>query len=308
VGPVEGSWSALNETKLALALALALTVAVLFSLPVTLPVARGLDKLRVAARRISEGDLGARADVKRGPARELARAFNAMADHNQRLLESQRHLLEAVSHELRTPTARIRFALEMLDTARDAADRERRLAAIDDDLAEIDDLVAELLTYTRLAGSPRDIEGDTITVADEIEELADYVRERRQRVEVTVVVPDAARDRVLEVEQRLFRRAVRNLMLNAARHAEGRVVVSVEPQPDGVLIAVCDDGPGVPEADRERIFEPFARSDDSRSRDSGGAGLGLAIVRRIMEVHGGTVRCLSCPELGGARFEVSWPT
>ena len=104
----------------------------------------------------------------------------------------------------------------------------------------------------------------------------------------------------------LLRRAVLNLVTNAVRHARERVRVTGSAAADGVQLHVDDDGPGIPVGERERIFEPFRRLDDSRSADAGGAGLGLAIVQRIMSVHGGRVLVGDSP-LGGARFTLVFP-
>ena len=111
----------------------------------------------------------------------------------------------------------------------------------------------------------------------------------------------------VRAEGRLFRRATRNLVLNAARHATSRVRVEATRDGAWVRVTVSDDGPGVPPELRDRVFEPFARTDEARSRDLGGVGLGLAIVRRILELHGGAVHVDACPALGGARFVARWP-
>jgi signal transduction histidine kinase len=110
----------------------------------------------------------------------------------------------------------------------------------------------------------------------------------------------------VEIDARLFRRAISNLIVNALRHAHSRVEVSLERKEQVLCIHVDDDGPGIPVADRERIFEPFQRLDDERTRNGRGSGLGLAIVRRIAEVHGGHISVLTSG-LGGARFQFSLP-
>jgi len=302
-GPLPDTWK-FGAERLSVGLAIALIVAVMVSLLMTLPVARGLDRLRRAARGIFAGDLSARVAVTGGPTRELDLAFNAMAERNQQLVESQRHLLEAVSHELRTPATRIRFALEMIETARDEATRARRLASIDEDLTELDELVGELLTYLRVSGAPDDVDLEALDLAAELDRLIGQVAERRS--DVTIETTGDAPGTEVFAERRTFRRALRNLLLNASRHARGRVILAVQAGEDDVTVAVSDDGPGVAPEDRARIFEPFTRVDASRSRDLGGVGLGLAIVRRIVEVHGGSVTLDACPTLGGARFVTTW--
>ena len=118
-------------------------------------------------------------------------------------------------------------------------------------------------------------------------------------------MPDVA-DVELSVAPRLFNRAVRNVLLNASRYARARIVIQWERRSEDLALEVVDDGPGIAESDRKRVFDPFTRADRSRSRDSGGIGLGLAIVRRIVEVHGGDVYADEA-EGGGARIVMLWP-
>lgn len=283
----------------------ALVVGLLAALLVAVPLARSLDRLAAAARRIAGGDLSARAAVRRGPGRTLADDFNAMAAHNQRLVESQEHLLQAVSHELRTPCARIRFAIEMLETDAEPGQRARRVAGIDQDLDELEGLVDELLTYARARAAGVTAERAPLPVADELARLVADAGGRRAGVAVTVGPVSPAL--VVHAEARTFRRALRNLLLNAVRYAEGAVVVHAHAEADGVCITVADDGPGIPAADRERVFEPFTRLDPSRSRAGGGVGLGLAIVRRILQLHGGRAWVEADATLGGARVVTRWP-
>lgn len=307
VGPLreDSFWSA---DRLSIWLAVMVVVAMVASFVVTLPITRGLNHLERAARRLSTGDFSTRAPVQRGATRELSLALNTMAERIEGLLENHRDLLQAVSHELRTPTARIRFSLEMLDAAGTEAARKKRIDAIDKDLTELDELVTELVTFSRVAADVEEHDAHPLAVAATLNDLVDDVRERRRDVTVTVAVPDGpAADAEVLVEAHSFRRAMRNLVLNAVRHGHTRVELGWSVGADGrVAIRVDDDGDGVPQADRERIFEPFTRADASRSRDSGGVGLGLAIVRRIIEVHGGRVAVGDSP-LGGARFVAEWP-
>lgn len=310
VGPLPHA-SFFSADRLSVWLAVLVVAAMITSLLITFPLARGLGRLERAARALAAGDLSARAPAARGATRELSRAFNTMADRVQALLVNQQHLLQAVSHELRTPTARIRFSLEMLADATTATARAKRLDAIDRDLDELDELVSELVTFSRVAADVDERDAHPLAVAPALDDLAADLRERRPDVALDVAGPaDAGLDAAVLVEARSFRRAMRNLALNAVRYCEGRVAlawsIAKGPGASDVIITVDDDGPGVPESERERVFEPFTRADASRSRDSGGVGLGLAIVRRIVEVHGGEVHAEASP-LGGARFVTRWP-
>lgn len=305
VGPLPHA-TFFSADRLSMWLAILVVAAMVTSLLITFPLARGLGRLERAARALAAGDLSARAPAARGATRELSLAFNTMADRVQALLVNQQHLLQAVSHELRTPTARIRFSLEMLADATTDAARAKRLDAIDKDLDELDELVSELVTFSRVAADVDERDAHPLAVAPALDDLAADVRERRPDVALEVRGPANPDDAAVLVEARSFRRAMRNLALNAVRYCDGRVDVSWQIDGDRVVITLDDDGPGVPEADRDRVFEPFTRADASRSRDSGGVGLGLAIVRRILEVHGGRVHVEASP-LGGARFVTRWP-
>ena len=123
---------------------------------------------------------------------------------------------------------------------------------------------------------------------------------------IDLTVTGVEQPQLMWLDQDKLEKVMYNLLSNALRYTKSRVVVSCEPKGDFVLIHVDDDGPGVPEKDRIRIFEPFKRLEESRGKASGGLGLGLAIVRRIAQVHGATIEIADSP-LGGARFSISWP-
>jgi two-component system sensor histidine kinase RstB len=231
----------------------------------------------------------------------LAQQFDLMADRMQTLLDDQRHLIQAVSHELRTPAARIRFGLEMLSTARSVEERQRRIDSMDEDLSELDQLVEELVLFVR-SGDFK-IEQRPVSLPDPTRQLVDKLAEDYPQIRFELESPG---ELVAMVDENLFLRAIRNLLTNAARHARGQVTVGLERIGTMVSIAVQDDGPGIPPNDRKRVFEPFTRLGDSRSRDSGGIGLGLTIVKRIVESHGGTAAIEDAP-WGGAVLVTTWP-
>ncbi|MEM9864356.1 MAG: ATP-binding protein, partial [Myxococcota bacterium] len=178
---------------------------------------------------------------------------------------------------------------------------------IDGDLEEVDELVEELLMYARF-GSDRPLQKmDAVDLWDVAHGTLRKLKRMPENINVTVEgdAPTVYGDR------RTVQRVFDNLLGNAVRHANGHVRLQLGAREmDGcnfALIRVLDDGEGVAEDQRERIFEPFARVEESRSRRYGGAGLGLAIVRRILERHGGTVSVDDAPG-GGACFDVLWPT
>lgn len=301
--PVQWNHAPLVHMVILLFLVVALT-----GFALSWPLVRRLAKLERIADRISAGELEARADVSSKDAvGRLARRFNAMADQVQLLLEKQQQLIQGVSHELRTPATRIRFGLELLGRAKSEEERTQRIDAIDEDLDELDQLVEELLLYIKSGNRALRLERVDV---DASKELMDLLRRQGElRPEIECVLQDDAFEGSVNADRQHFRRAVRNLLDNALRHAASRAVVEVRREANGVLIAVSDDGPGLAKEDRERIFEPFSRVDESRSRESGGMGLGLAIVQRILEAHGGDVQVHTAEgESGGARFETRWPT
>jgi signal transduction histidine kinase len=268
------------------------------------PVVRDLRVLERAVEGFGSGAFGGRARVRgSGAVAQLARGFDRMADQIERMVVGQRRLFAVVSHELRTPPARIRFALDLLAEARDPEERRAHVRSIDEDLTEIDQLVDELLTYLRLDTDAPPLEREPLEALDVVRALAgrmDGIEERPIAIEV--------RGEPMQVHAhgKYFRRAIENLVTNALRHARTRVCIEVAATPHGVHVSVSDDGGGVPLAARERIFEPFASLDQSRTKRLGGVGLGLAIVSRILAWHGGAVT-VDDAELGGARFTTFWP-
>jgi signal transduction histidine kinase len=259
--------------------------------PVVRRMTRRLETLADDVERFGAGDLAARADVAgNDEVSGLALSFNRMAGRVSALLEAHRTLLANASHELRSPLARVHMALDLYETQ----PRPELLASIRRDCAEIDAQVEEILLASKL---------DTVTdvAPHERIDLAALVAEESARVEVPFEV---ARVEV-QGDTRLLRRLVRNLLENALKH--GAADVSAELADDGAnaVLRVRDRGPGLPEAERERIFEPFYRPANSRETGSGW-GLGLALVRQIARHHGGHVRCRENPG-GGCVFEVVVP-
>ncbi len=269
-----------------------------------LPVVRRLRRLERVASALGSGDLEARAPKPRSDDAigQLTVRFNAMADKVQGLLEDQQRLVQAVAHEIRTPIARLRFGAEMMEMAADPADRERRRVELEGDLLELEAMVEELLVYSRYESGRAPLDPQRVPIEASVERLAAKLPEGGPAVEV---VPAAGAPEWVLADSRAFNRALRNLLANAARHAESRVRVGWSLVDGQVQVVVEDDGPGVPEAERERIFQPFARLDEARDRASGGVGLGLAIVHRIVMAHGGEVM-VEASELGGARFVMRW--
>ncbi|MFH1467097.1 MAG: ATP-binding protein [Pseudomonadota bacterium] len=289
-------------------LAVWIGMVVLFGVIIAAPPVRLLGRLEQATQAFGAGDLGARAPVPQRarslPMAQLAASFNAMADRVQGLIGAQRQLVQAVAHEIRTPIARLRFGLEMLGMAREDADRARRLSALEGDLGEMEALVEELLVFTRYEEGHKHVVPQPVPIRASVERQVERLRPREGIAMVVEPAPGAPE--VLTTDARAFNRVLGNLLSNAARHASTRVRVTWATRDGGLELSVEDDGPGIPAADRERVFEPFVRLDVARDRASGGAGLGLAIVKRILDAQGGSVRAEEAPD-GGARMVGWWP-
>lgn len=267
------------------------------------PLERDLQRLAHAAQAFGAGDRQVRVRLDpHTPAGELGGRFDAMADRIAGLLASREELLRSVSHELRTPLHRLRFAAQLLATEPDPQAREAQLEALQRDLDELDALVGELLAWGRLdhAGPGR---WEPVPLSPLLQELlTDAVRLRPGLCTEGPIGPTTQPPG----DPALLRRALSNLITNAARHATSRIAVIVEATDHAVTIHVDDDGPGIPAEDRRRVLEPFVRLDDARSRDAGGAGLGLALADRVAQAHRGTLE-VDRAALGGARLSLRLP-
>jgi two-component system sensor histidine kinase RstB len=304
LGPV-GTPRPLNEWRVALMLLPFLIALVLGVYALLRPVRRALAGLADAAQAFGEGHLEVRAEVHAPDAfGRVAATFNGMAERIQELVAAQEELLHMTSHELRTPIQRLHFTLERLREAEDQVARERAVSRMESDLDEMDELIEELLTYVRIKERRPEVRA-TI----DLRPLVDEVCETLVDIDAVPTLhgpPPGGAPLLVTVEARLVRRALSNLIVNALRHGRTQARVSVERQGQAVRIHVDDDGPGVAPEDRERIFDHFLRLDDERTQESRGFGLGLAIVRRIAEVHNGSATAMVSP-LGGARFRLAFP-
>jgi signal transduction histidine kinase len=244
----------------------------IFALLVAWPYANKLRRISIAAEAFGEGNLDVRAILPpRSSLAHLANAFNSMAARIQELIRSHKELTHAVSHELRTPLARLRFSMEMIATADEPDNREKHLDGMRRDVDELDLLVSELLTYAKLDKSyrPQMEEMDLGTWMSDLAVVLD-AESSEATIEYRISSPDPK---------------------------------TVDKQ---AIIHVDDDGPGIPPADRQRIFEPFVQLEAHSDSDVPGYGLGLAIVHRVAKWHDGSVTVSEAP-IGGARFSLNLP-
>ena len=244
--------------------------------PLARRLTRRLERLQAGVESLGAGDLSAR--VRTTGHDEVARlgeSFNRAAARIEELVGAHKALLANASHELRTPLARIRMAVELM---KESADPVRK-AGLEQDIAELDALIDEILLASRLdAVKEREAGEEVELLALAAEECARYESAELDGEPLTV-----------RGDPRLLRRMLRNLLENARRHGAPPIGVRISRAGDGAEIAICDHGPGVPDAERERVFDPFYRR--TVSKEIKGAGLGLALVRQIARWHGGDARC-----------------
>ena len=284
-----------EATGVLLLLAALFTAITLGAYPVVRRLTRRLEILQRGVEVFGSGRLSHRVDARgEDEVAAVARSFNQAAQRIEDLVRSNRSLLANASHELRSPLARLKMAVSMFDHA-DPAQHEELRREIDRDIRELDELVEEVLLASRL-----DARSD---MQPELVDLLGLLVEEAARVGAEAGGEDV---QVLG-EERLLRRALRNLLENARRYGGDEVSADVGTLPDGrIEISIRDRGPGVPAEFRERIFEPFYRLPGHAER-AGGVGLGLSLVRQIAERHGGRV-CCEGREGGGTCFVITLPS
>jgi two-component system OmpR family sensor kinase len=274
----------------------------LASLVLSRMIARPLQRIAAAARAFGAGDLSARSRLsRRDELGELSHTFDEMAERITQLLRGQRELLASVSHELRTPLSRIRVALDLAAEG-DPGSAHQSLRDITEDLEELEELVNDVLAMARLdttadapaggrSGIPRlrTSEVDARAVAD------------RAAARFASTHPDRSLDWTpgsageppitIEADPSLLRRVIENLLENAHKYSPAGVPIRLALTGDGASarFTVSDRGQGISAEDLPYVFEPFFRADRSRTRGTGGVGLGLPLARRIVEAHGGTI-------------------
>lgn len=274
---------------------------------------RPLTRLHQATEDYARGELGTRVAPALGGRRDeiadLARSFDRMAERLAELLQSHKTLLRDVSHELRSPLARLQVALELArGRAGEAAQRE--LDRIEREAERLDELIAQLLSLARLEAQAGPAVREPVDLRALLQDVVEGVRfeAHGERREIGLAEGEALN---VTGDPALLHSALENIVRNALRHTEEHtaidIVLSRDPERrDTIRIDVCDHGPGVPEELLTRLFEPFVRADSARSRDRGGAGLGLAIARQAVRLHGGEVAAENATD-GGLRVRISLP-
>jgi len=232
----------------------------------------------------------------------LATNLDDMSARVSQLIQSQKEMTAALSHEMRTPLARVRFAAAVLEGEVDESLRGQ-LRALNADVQQIDDLISDMLDYARLDHPGLRMNSQEIPIAPWLRQAVSSCPPHEKTV--STVQQDGLE--TAWMEPRLMELALSNLLANALRYAKHKVAITVARERDLYRLVVEDDGEGIPEVDRTAIFRAFTRLDTSRNRDTGGFGLGLAIVARIAALHRGRVIAEASTSLGGARLALEWP-
>ncbi len=267
------------------------------------PMSRDLDQLRKSASQFGDGNLGIQApNAKSTMLTPMVSAFNMMAQRIKRLIEAHQELTNAVAHELRTPLARSKFALQMLSTSKDEVKQEKYRTQISNDINELEELVNEMLLYAKFDSDKPNLHIDKYNLHALVnEQLANY-----QEFSGSISVDNQLNEPEIYFDAHFILRALNNYISNAVKYGGNNIKVTLLTENEQCKIMVEDDGCGVSDELKSVIFDAFSRGDKSRNRETGGFGLGLAIVSRIMEWHQGSVDILDS-DLGGACFVLSWP-
>jgi signal transduction histidine kinase len=284
-------------------LLLMLGLALLFTRHLVKP----LQRIAGAATRFGTGELSARSGVSRSDEiGDVARAFDDTADRVNKLMASQKELLANVSHELRTPLARMRVALDLIADGMTKESMEV-VPEITADLEELERLLEDVMTVARLdlaaSGDGKlltPLRKEPTRPQDLVDRAAERFRAQHPGRSLELkVAPELA---ALDVDPVLMRRVIDNLIDNARKYSEAGTLIAVDvaPKNGGLFLTVRDQGIGIEAHDLEHIFTPFFRTDRSRTRATGGVGLGLVLARRVVEAHGGKMQIQSTVGKGTA--------
>jgi two-component system osmolarity sensor histidine kinase EnvZ len=222
--------------------------------------------------------------------RQAAAAFIRMRDRIRRQIRQRTEMLAGVSHDLRTPLTRMKLVLELIDSG-------PVVDELKSDVADMEHLVDLYLNFARGEGTETPVETDITPLIEDVAAAT-----RREGTALAIDQPD---ELIVPVRPNALRRCLFNLIANARRYGQ-HIWLSSVPVEDGVDILIDDDGPGIPAAERDRVFQPFVRLDASRNSSTGGIGLGLTIARDVARSHGGDVRLETSP-YGGLRARVHLP-
>lgn len=275
------------------------------------PMSRDLEQLKKATSEFGQGNFNANVPVAKSTmVAPMMQSFNMMAERIKRLIEAHKELTSAVSHELRTPLARSKFALQMLSSVKDEEKRTKYENQINNDVRELEELINEMLIYASFDSDRPELN----FTSENINALVSKQVASHKQLGAEIEFIDNAPNLTAICDNHFLDRALNNFISNAIKYGAGKVRVTisvVEPSNAAKQSKLCqlcveDNGEGVSDEFKAVIFDAFSRGDNSRNRETGGFGLGLAIVARIMEWHHGTAS-IADSELGGASFSLTWP-
>ncbi|MEP6716312.1 MAG: ATP-binding protein [Terriglobia bacterium] len=297
--PAQSGWTVEVPTQTWWGLGIFAVLCYLLARHLTSPLRR----MQKTIERFGRGDFSARVNSRRRDEfGQLGRTVDQMAERIDLLLNSQRRLLQDISHELRSPLARLGVAVEL---ARGGGDANTALNRVEREADRLNTLVGELIQVTRAEGDPEGIHTENVALDDLVRVILDDVHIEADRRQVTINPQIEPAE--LQGNPELLRRAIENIVRNAIRYSpEGTEVdVSLIPLGTGFRISVRDHGSGVPPDSLPSIFDPFYRVEKDRGRTSGGVGLGLAIAKRAVELHHGTMRAENSHP--GLKVEIDLP-
>ena len=267
------------------------------------PMSRDLEQLKKATKAFGQGEFDTKAPAAKSTMiAPMIFSFNMMAARISRLIAAHKELTNAVSHELRTPLARTKFALQMLDSIKDDEKRAKYQQQISNDVCELEELINEMLIYAAFDNDKPELKF-TRTNLSELVTL--QIANHDHFVNSIEFINKLPGDYVY-CDRHFIDRAVNNFISNAIKYGNDKVRVTLSLENEQYKICVEDNGDGVSDGFKQVIFDAFSRGDQSRNRETGGFGLGLAIVARIMEWHQGHAT-IGDSELGGASFTLTWP-
>ena len=300
------SWlRSFRQTPVWIALSIVLVISTLVCYWLARYLSSPVQRLSTATRQLAEGDLDVRVGriKRRDEIADLAVDFDLMADKLQKLLNAQKQLLQDISHELRSPLARLQVALELVrrKNVDQAADYDR----IARDLNRLEELIGEVLTLSRLdsVNYPR----EPVALSELITTIVEDCRVEAAARNCSIRL-DSDPDLELDGSPELLRRAVENVLRNAVRFTapDTEILVSAKKSGDQLLVRVSDRGPGIPDADKNAMFDAFVRIDPARSHKPGGYGLGLAIAKKAIQIHDGEIRAENRAD-GGLMVSIRLP-
>ncbi|EGR1575140.1 HAMP domain-containing protein [Vibrio parahaemolyticus] len=234
----------------------------------------------------------------------LNKSFNNMADKVSRLITSNKMLTNAVAHELRTPIFRLQWQADLLADSSLNEQQTKYVNSIVEDIDEMEEMVEELLYYAKMERPETELRTESLELNSLLSDLKD---KWQQETPLSITVKDTdCKEAQIKTDPKLLKRALDNLLRNAMRYADSQIMLEVTEDEEHCMISIHDDGNGIDEKDWPHLFEAFYSADKSRNKSTSGFGLGLAIVRQIMELQRGDVSISHSP-LGGACFTVSLP-